>query len=109
MPMNERSTRFFAWRAASASALGLGAAFGQRQRCSRQDGGGDDLVDQLVERVEAEHVEHGARLGGVRAHVAADEVVALFELRERRGEAGVVDVHGEGGPFRVEQAGVIRR
>ncbi|ENO95722.1 putative metal-dependent RNase [Thauera phenylacetica B4P] len=95
-------------RAQQRQRLGLAAAFGQGQRRDRQDGGGDDLVDQLVERVEAEHVEHGARLGGVRAHVAADEVVALLELRERRGEAGVVDVHGRGGPGKGEAGGIER-
>ena len=95
-------------RAQHRQRLGFAAAFGQGQRGRRQDGGGDDLVDQLVERVEAEHVEHGARLGAVRAHMAAGEVVALLELGERRREADVVDVHGRGGPGRGDAGGIER-
>ena len=66
--------------------LGLGPCRGQVERgVVGADGGGDRLVEQILERVGADHVEHRRELGGGRADVTAGEAVVDAGARRREG------------------------
>ena len=91
MPRNERSDLVLRRDGAqpveelALAERAVGGQAGQGERARQADRGGDGLVDQRVERRQAEDVEHLRDLGLVGAEVAAGEGVGR---RERGGRVG---------------------
>ena len=64
----------------------LAEANWQGERLAETDGGGNDGVDELVERIVAQCLQHRGDLGGPRADVTADEATRID--RESGGKSG---------------------
>ena len=67
--------------------LGLAARAVQRQQVIAQNALRHGLCDQRLQRVGAQGRQHGLLFCGVRADMAANEGVGLFQLDEARGVA----------------------
>ena len=84
--------------------LDFGQAAGQGQSAGALDAGRDDGRGQRVERVVADHAQHGGDLGVVGADVAADEGIVVLEFAQAGlALGGGVLGHG-GGPDRGRRA-----
>ena len=58
---------------------------------------GITLLYQLLNGLQSERLQHRLGFSTVGANMAADEIIALFELHERCGKTGVVHLHGVDG------------